>query len=239
MTEAIEVTLRSLAQAGAPSVTASPFLADRVVARIRRRRVRRRSLLFALAGVGLVGGTVAARSTGQSRFLSVYEPSGSMGATVAEGEHLIVDRRLTPTYDDVVDMRYSAGGYEGTTIRRVIGLPGDVIACPAGVDARCHAWTRNGTALLEPFVQGDDSEVVAPVTVGRGEMYVLGDQRDNAVDSRLWDRSARLEDVIGVGAEVRDQHGSERAVAGAPRHQHPGQTNIDPPTMPTSVAVPK
>ena len=239
MTETTEATVQALARAGEPSVVAPSFLAERVLALSRRRRVRRRTLLVAVVGLGLVGGTVAARSTGHSRFLSVYEPSGSMGSTVAEGEHLIVDRTLEPTYGDVVDMRYSAGGYAGTTIRRVIGLPGDVIACPAGPDARCHAWTRNGAPLDEPFVQGDDTAVVAPVAVGPGELYVLGDARDNAVDSRLWDSPARLDDVIGVGVEVVAANGRARPVAGAPPHERPGQTNIDPPTMPTSAVVPK
>jgi signal peptidase I len=238
MTGTTEATLRSLAQAGAPSVTPSPFLAERVLASRRRRTLRRRSLLLAVVGMGVVGGTVAARSTAPSRFLSVYEPNASMGSTVAEGEHLIVDRTLTPGYDDVVDMRYAAGGYRGTTIRRVIGLPGDLVACPAGSDGRCHAWTRNGTPLTEPFAHGDDTKVVAPVTVGPGEVYVLGDQRDNAVDSRFWDRPARLDDIIGVGVVVYDGHGGTRPVAGAPPHERPGQVNIDPPTVPTSVAVP-
>ncbi len=239
MTDTIEATLRSLADAGAPSVRASDDLAGRVLRRARHRRGRRRTLALALAGLAVAGGTLAARSAAPNRFLSVYEPSGSMGSTVAEGEHLIVDRTLAPTHDDVVDMRYTAGGYRGTTIRRVVGLPGDVIACPAGPDGRCHGWTRNGMRLDEPFTQGDDSQVVQPVMVGPGQMYVLGDQRDNAVDSRLWDRPARLDDVIGVGVEVVDQHGRKRDVSGAPRHARPGQTNIDPPTMPTSVAVPK
>lgn len=96
----IEQTLRQLAAAGAPSITASPFLAERVLALHHRSVRRRRRVGASLALVGLVaGGTVAARSEGQSRFYGIYTPSGSMAPTVSQEETLMADRTLTPERD--------------------------------------------------------------------------------------------------------------------------------------------
>jgi len=77
-------------------------------------------------------------------------------------------------------------------IKRVIGLPGDKIAC-------CDAQGRitvNGTPVNEPYVQ-DDSPLDAPpnprqctsrrfaeITVPAGEMFVMGDHRAVSQDAR-------------------------------------------------------
>lgn len=233
-----EATILALVEAGAPSVTAPPYLADKVLAVHRRARFRRRSSALALAGllVGVGGGTVAARSTGQSRFVNVYEPSGTMGTTVATGESLVADRHLVPTYGDVVLIRLTNAGVTFEAIRRVIGLPGDKVACPLDADGRCHAWTRNGLALKEAYVRGDDGSAVQPSSVAPGGIYVLGDQRDNAVDSRQV-RPARIKDVVAVGVQVRTEDGRVRPIAGAPTHDGPGSKNVDPAVQPTSATA--
>jgi signal peptidase I len=77
-------------------------------------------------------------------------------------------------------------------IKRVIGLPGDKVAC-------CDAQGRitvNGTGINEPYVQ-DNSPLDAPpnprqctsrrfaeVTVPAGEMFVMGDHRAVSQDAR-------------------------------------------------------
>jgi signal peptidase I len=237
----IEPMIRALAQAGAPSVTAEPYLADKVLAARRRSGRRRRVGMAAFAGVLLVGGTVAARTTGHSRYVAVYVPSGSMGATVAIGETLIADRTLTATYGDVVAVHYTADGTDAQSVRRIIGLPGDKVACPAGVDGRCHAWTRNGVPLNEPYVRGTDSAVYPEEVVGPGEAFFLGDQRDNAVDSRMWGTNGlpdvRLADIFAVGVEVRAADGQVRSIPGTPAHERPGGRNVDPAEQPTTSVV--
>jgi signal peptidase I len=247
----IEKTLRDLAGAGAPTVAATPLLAERVLT-LHARSARRRRIGASLALAGLVaGGAVAARSGGESRFFSVYEPSTSMEPTLAEGEHLIVDRTLTAARGDLVELELSSGSQ---TVRRVIGLPGDVIACPAGDDGYCHGWTRNGAVLAEPYIgrdhgspapgdvtpgpgfflaPGSDSIVpYAAVTVSAGQLFELGDNRDNAVDSRLSGLVA-LDGIDGVGVEVVGTDGRHRAIPGAPPHEVPGPGGtVDPPGAP-------
>lgn len=232
-----ESTIRSLAEAGAPAVTAKPYLAEQVLATLRRSRSRRRAGALAVAGLIVVGGTVAARSGGQSRYFSQYEPSGSMAPTVAVREHLISDRTLEPTYGDLVVITLHADGRAFDTIKRVIGLPGDRIACPPGVDGRCHGWTRNGVALHETYAHDDPGAVAAPLRVPAGGVFVLGDARDVSADSRQMG-PARLADVRGVGVEVQGARGRSRAVAGAPAHPGPHGRNVDPAVIPPAQDAP-
>ena len=255
-----EQTLRALAAAGAPSVTIPPFLAEHVVA-LHHRSVRRRRVGASLALAGLVaGGAVAARS-GEARFYEVYSPSGSMAPTLGIGEHLVADRTLTPQREDVVQGSFVNGPERFLTIRRLIGLPGDVIACPSGADGSCRAWTRNGQALSEPWVGRDRSydptsggnqptpspgsfldvgNRIAPfaaVTVTPGHVFLLGDNRDDAVDSRISDPELQeISGIRGVGVQVIGTDGRRRAIPGAPLHDVPGPGGTVDPAAPPEPA---
>jgi len=66
-------------------------------------------------------------------------------------------------------------------IKRVIGLPGET------VEGRDNAIFVDGNKLIEPYL--DPSEVISefgPVTVPEGEMFVMGDNRDESYDSRFF-----------------------------------------------------
>lgn len=74
---------------------------------------------------------------------------------------------------------------EGHLIKRVIGLPGDKVAC-------CDTGGRltvNGVAITEPYVKpGEEpSEITFDITVPRGRVWVMGDNRGHSSDSRLHD----------------------------------------------------
>lgn len=62
-------------------------------------------------------------------------------------------------------------------VARVVGLQGDTI------EIRDGAVYRNGEALNEPYALGA-TEGEVNVTLGDGEIFVLCDNRENAVDSR-------------------------------------------------------
>ena len=114
-------------------------------------------------------------------------------------------------------------------IKRVIGLPGDVVAC---CDTQGRV-TVNGVGLDEPYVyvdpgETDSNKVFGPVTVPKDRLWVMGDHRNASEDSRLIHPSTVPEsDVIGRAFVIiwppsrwtflspRSYHGVPAAVAGA------------------------
>jgi signal peptidase I len=78
-------------------------------------------------------------------------------------------------------------------IKRVVGIPGDTIACRGG------ALYRNGQRVPEPYLDegtSTDGCPRPPTTVGPGELFVMGDNRANSQDSRTFG-AIRRSDVVG------------------------------------------
>jgi signal peptidase I len=154
--------------------------------RVRRRelprivRIRRRAALIVL--IGLAAGLFV------NRFLLTvgYQASGSMEPTFLITDRYVVDRaafRLTGVHrGDVVEL--TSPGAEGSTTKRVIGLPGDTVECR---DSRI--WL-NGAPLDEPYLPADPDYVhmnsFAATTVPPHHFYVLGDHRVVSQDSRAY-----------------------------------------------------
>ena len=65
-------------------------------------------------------------------------------------------------------------------VKRVIGLPGDMIEMEVG------RVIRNGERLEEPYVVPRDGRTLEPVVAPAGSYYVLGDNRLVSSDSRDW-----------------------------------------------------
>jgi signal peptidase I len=118
---------------------------------------------------------------------SMVVTSGSMDGTLRSGDHIVVDRL---SYllggiqrGDVVVLSKPAGvdAPEGELVKRVIGVAGDRL------EARDGRVLRNGTPLDEPYLPPSCTEHaagLAPVTVPDGQVYLLGDNRCDSLDSR-------------------------------------------------------
>ena len=65
-------------------------------------------------------------------------------------------------------------------VKRVIGIPGDVIEVKTG------QVIRNGEPIEEPYVVNKDRRTYDPVEVPENSYYVLGDNRRSSSDSRDW-----------------------------------------------------
>jgi signal peptidase I len=89
--------------------------------------------------------------------------------------------------------RATSGTGPRAFIKRVVGIPGDVIAVQDG-----HV-VRNGRRAREPFVAacgGGPQCDLEPVVVPSGHYFLMGDNRGNSDDSRYWGPVARSR-IIG------------------------------------------
>ncbi len=104
----------------------------------------------------------------------------SMYPTLHETERLMVNKVVyhfdEPGYGDIVVFEFEPGR---DFIKRVIGIEGDKIEIASG---RVYV---NGQLLDEPYLLTDmDLYDYGPVEVPEGYYFVMGDYRQNSMDSR-------------------------------------------------------
>jgi signal peptidase I len=117
----------------------------------------------------------------------------SMEPTLHTGERLLINKFAylgfgEPQRGDIVVFR--AWGQEEDFIKRIVGVPGDRI------EVRDDAVYVNGQRLAEPYLDQITAGAGRDETLGEGEYYVLGDNRGNSSDSRLFG-SLEREDIVG------------------------------------------
>ncbi len=106
-----------------------------------------------------------------------------MAPDIASGEYVLINtvsyRLGQPHRGDIVAFRHERSA-PSVYLKRIIGLPGDRVGIVRG------AVYVNGSRLDEPYVRYPDARTFAEVTVPKGNLYVLGDNRANSDDSRFW-----------------------------------------------------
>ncbi|WP_022697058.1 signal peptidase I [Euryhalocaulis caribicus] len=132
----------------------------------------------------------------------------------------------TPERGDVVVFRHPETGV--TLIKRVIGLPGDTVAVrdgrvilngkalpamPAGrvrvtAEQGPERWADtqrerlpNGREYITYDLGPSALDNAGPFQVPEGQLFMMGDNRDNSIDSRVWG-GAPLENVTGRAETV-------------------------------------
>ncbi len=114
----------------------------------------------------------------------------SMNDTFKPGEYLVVDqlsyRFKEPVRGDVVIFRYPLDK-SIYFVKRVVGLPGETVRIDRGVVTVQNGASSNPVRLDEPYVSSI-SAPTAPLTIElEGDEYlVLGDNRAESSDSRVW-----------------------------------------------------
>ena len=112
-------------------------------------------------------------------------PSESMVPTLEVGDRVFVNKfiyRFTePERGDIVVFE-SVNGGEEDLIKRVVALPGDE------VEVRSGTLLVNGKPQNEPYLNREipDDSFFGPSRLSEGEVFVMGDNRANAWDSRVF-----------------------------------------------------
>lgn len=117
-------------------------------------------------------------------FVRTPQVSGlSMEPHISSGEYVLINtlayRFGTPQRGDIVAFRHE-GDTPETYIKRVIALPGERVRIDRGV------VYVNDAVLSEPYVRFEDKRSFAQITVPPDSVYVLGDNRANSEDSRIF-----------------------------------------------------
>lgn len=125
----------------------------------------------------------------------------SMVPNFQDREYLIVNKAVyltgQPKRGDVIVLKYPKNTKE-YFIKRIIGLPGDTIKIDQGRVIISNPENPDGKVLKEDYLS-EDLLTIGPtesVTLKDSEYYVLGDNRNASLDSRVWGILPR-NDVVG------------------------------------------
>lgn len=140
-------------------------------------------LLKTLVSAGVLAIGIRA-CVAEARFI----PSESMLPTLAIDDRLIVEkisyRFRRPERGDVIVFSPTDAlkeqNYQEAFIKRVIGIPGDLIEVKNG-----NVYV-NGKQLTEKYILNAPNYKYGPIKVPEGQYLVLGDNRNNSYDSHYW-----------------------------------------------------
>ena len=179
-------------RAGAAGVTGTEPVEDEDEATGEERRTGPSTLRSAVEwGVVVVGALLVAFVVKTFLFQAFYIPSESMEPTLDVGDRVLVNKLSDDAHDvnrgDLVVFERPASdpafGPSATEdlIKRVVGLPGETI------EARDGVVYIDGRRLVEPYLtDGVPTDNLPAQEVPEGHVFVMGDNRTNSEDSRVF-----------------------------------------------------
>tara|TARA_B100000700_G_C14910872_1_gene792192 strand:- start:315 stop:899 length:585 start_codon:yes stop_codon:yes gene_type:complete len=122
-------------------------------------------------------------------------PSGSMLPTLQIEDKILIEK-IRPRLNQVLHKHLNhedlvifkppekliAAGYDDRSalIKRIVGIPGDQIEIKEG------KLFRNGILIKEAWTQEPMNYSMDPIIVPTNSLWVLGDNRNNSLDSHFW-----------------------------------------------------
>lgn len=120
-------------------------------------------------------------------------PTGSMEATIMTGDRLIANRLAylfsEPKRGDIIVFKFP-DDENITYTKRIIGLPGETVEISQGT------VTVDGKKLNEPYLEVITEGTFGPFQVPEDSYFMMGDNRNNSFDSRMWEKTYLKRDKI-------------------------------------------
>ena len=130
-------------------------------------------------------------------------PSGSMEDTLLIGDHILVSKFIygvrmpfsnqtivpiaEPKRGDIVVFKFPEDP-KMDFIKRVVGIPGDVVECRNKV-VYVNGQPENSAYAVHKdafIIRGNVRDNFGPINVPEDSLFVMGDNRDRSNDSRYW-----------------------------------------------------
>lgn len=131
-------------------------------------------------------------------------PTESMAPTINPGDHLVVNYLpyyyRNPYYGELVVFKQN----EDCLIKRVIGLPGDIIEIIDDTVYRNHEPLDESdylNAQMKTYIFAG-SDITFPYTVPEACYFVMGDNRENSSDSRFFGPISRKQIIAKASYRV-------------------------------------
>ena len=123
---------------------------------------------------------------------TVLVKGSSMEPNFNHGDLVFVNKLSTsvgsPDYGDVVICKLDEGSSYENIIKRVVGLPGDeVVIAEKDTEEEVYDLYINGELIEEPFLgepMESDGNIEYPFVVPENSYFVMGDNRNESLDSR-------------------------------------------------------
>lgn len=135
-------------------------------------------------------------------YINATIPSGSMQNTIMQGDRIFGNRlayiKDDPDRYDIIIFKYPDDTSK-TFIKRVIGLPGETVEIKNG-----NVYINGSDEPLDDSFCAEETQgEFGPYVVPEDSYFVMGDNRNNSLDSRYWKNTFVSKDQILAKAVFR------------------------------------